>query len=112
MCEHCGQKDWRLLRERSAVVTDENGHWSAEHEPSLEEFEAPEDEVTSRTSSPLARVLRLVGVLILITALLMYFVTPFNNFFTTTTYYLMHPDVKVHPIPAAPKPQASPRFRV
>jgi hypothetical protein len=93
-------------------VTDENGHWSAEREPRPEEFEAPEDEVPRRPSSPLARVLRLVGVLILVTALLMYFVTPFNNFFVTTTYYLIHPDVKVHPIPAAPKPRTNPRYRV
>jgi hypothetical protein len=94
------------------VVTDDNDLWTTEDEPLPEDFEIPEDEVPLRTGTRLAKVLRLLGVLLLITALLLYFVVPFNNFFVGATYHWMRPDLKVRPIPAAPRPSTSPPLRV
>lgn len=60
-------------------MTDASDLWTVADEPSMEDFEAAEEEEPQVG----ARILRVVGVLLVILALLLYFVAPFYNFFSS-----------------------------
>lgn len=95
------------------LVTDASGLWTVLDEPSLEDFEAAEnEEVHAGTRGVLVRILRVVVVLLVISALLLYFVVPFGNVFNSTTYRWLRPNAGTHTIPLAPEQPSSPKLPV
>ena len=77
-------------------------------EPSPEEFTATEEETASAGGASVRRVVRLVGTLLLIVALLVYFVTPLGR---TVWYRWVEPVTRIQLIPPAPQRPAVPRQR-
>ena len=89
-------------------MTDESDLWTVVDEPSMEDFEAAEEDEPQVG----ARVLRVVGVLLVILALLLYFVAPFYNFFSSVPYHWLRPSTGTHAIPLAPEHKSSPKTSV
>ena len=85
-------------------MNDGNGLWTDELGPVLEDFEDPPEVETPSARSVHVRVLRTIAVLVLIAALLVYFVVPFNNFFLGATTRWLHQAPRMHLIPVAPEP--------
>ena len=114
----CGCSSDRNSLPRSAqrartvgVVTGENGPWTVLEEPSWEDFDAAEEEEPkARARAVLVRILRIVGVLLVIVALLLYFIAPFNNIFGSAPIRWFRPDTGTRPIPLAPAPKTSPKL--
>ena len=82
-------------------------------EPSPEDFAAAEDEspqVGMRVV--LARILRTVGVLFVIVALLVYLVVPVRTFVAQVVHDLRRPNTEMRKIPLAPEPTSSPTIRL
>ena len=84
-------------------MSDDNGLWTDAPGPLIGDFEDPPEDEACLARRGLLRVLRTVGVLVLIAALLAYFVAPFNNFFIGATTRWLHPDTRMHLIPLAPE---------
>ena len=79
--------------------------------PCIDDFWAADDqEDEARRGSLMSRVLTAALVLLLIAALIAYFVVPFNNFFGSVTYHLWHPNTGVHTIPLAPERRSNPKL--
>ena len=94
-----------LLRERCAPVNDDRDLWMPlADEPSAEEFEAAETEQPQRgaVAIVLRTLWRLVALLIVV-ALLAYFILPFNGFFGSAPYHRHFPSNPLHSIPLAPR---------
>ncbi len=91
-------------------MTDASGLRTVVDEPSMEDFEAAEEEqpqVGARVV--LIRILRVVGVLLVILALLLYFVAPFYNSFWSVRYQWLRPNTGTHTIPLAPEHKSNPK---
>ena len=95
------------------LVTDGSDLWTVVDEPSVEDFRAAEEEEPQvGARSVLVRILRFVGVLLVILALLFYLVAPFYNFFSSVTYHWLRPNTGTHMIPLAPEHKSSPKTSV
>lgn len=82
-------------------------------EPSIEDFEPAEEEGLQLAGSGTpARILRAVGVLLLVVALLLYFVAPYYDLFRRIPNVWRPPSAGTHAIPLAPKPAANPKRSV
>ena len=81
-------------------------------EPSAEDFEAAEhEEPRPGPASIVFRALRIVLVMVVIAAMLVYFATPLNNIFRAVPYYhWLHPDSGTRTIPLAPHDAPSPKI--
>ena len=85
--------------------------WTAPDEPSTEDFEAAGEEVPALgPRAVLARIVRTVGVLFLVVALLLYFVAPFRSAFIGVLHQLRLPIPKLQSIPLAPEPRSNPKL--
>ena len=99
------------LRERIVAVTGEQAHWTILDEPSPDEFEAAEEELAKPSAGVIVwRIVRLAVALLLVAALLVYFVTPFTNIFGSVPFRWMHPNTGIHTIPLAPPQKANPKL--
>jgi hypothetical protein len=91
-------------------MSDENNLWMAGDEPSPEDFEAAEEEELRAGTRPvLLRLLRVVGVLLVITALLFYFVVPFRGVLSRVKVRWRLPSTGTQPIPIAPQHKDNPK---
>jgi hypothetical protein len=88
----------------------DNGLWTDADEPSPDDFEAAEEEPQAGARMILVRILRLVGVLFLILALLLYFVAPFRVAVIGALRELRLQSPKLQQIPLAPEPKDNPRL--
>ena len=103
----------RSPRERLALVTDDHDVGTTVEEPSEEDFEAAaEEEPPVGAAVVLVRILKAVGVLFVILALLLYFVIPFYGTFTRAHNEGRTPSPEIRQIPVAPEPTSTPRIRV
>ena len=92
-------------------MTDERDNRTDPDEPSPEDFEAADEHVPALgPSAVLARILRTVGVLFLVVALLLYFVAPFRSAFIGVLHQLRLPTPKLQSIPLAPEPMSNPKL--
>ena len=92
-------------------MTGERDIWTAGDEPSTEDFEAAEEEASARGPwAVLSKLLRTVGVLLLVVALLLYFVAPFRSVFVDVLHQLRLPIPKLQSIPLAPEPRGNPKL--
>jgi len=94
-------------------VTDDELNSTVVEEPSPEDFDAAEEEESP--AGPWAivlRILRIVAVLIVIAALLVYFVAPYGRFLGLTRYRWIPHGIRIQPIPRAPAPAGSPTLPV
>jgi len=71
---------------------------------------AAQEEPEDGTGRSRFRVVRLIGTLIVILALLLYFIAPFNNAFRSVPYRWFRPDSGTRPIPLAPVPKSNPKL--
>ena len=100
-----------MPHENGASVTDESEQPTFEDEPSVEDFEAAEQEPPpAGLKVAVVRILRLVGVLLVIVALLLYFVVPFNTAFRSVLHRLRLPGGWMRTIPLAPEPPSHPKL--
>lgn len=82
-------------------------------EPSLEEFEAAErEEPQAGARIVLFRILRTVGVLFVVLALVVYFAVPVRSFFIRVTHEWRRPRTGIQKLPVAPEPTSSPETSV
>jgi hypothetical protein len=88
----------------------DNDLWTAADEPSPDDFEAAEEEPEPVAGTIAVRILRLVGVLFLILALLLYFVAPFRVAVIGALRELRLPSPKLQQIPLAPEPKDNPKL--
>jgi len=97
-----------------AQVTQDRADRAAEYpaadEPSPEEFRAAEADLQVAQVSRLGRVVRMVGVLFLVLALLAYFATPYGRIVTTQAYRWLKLPPQTHTIPLAPEHRAGPHL--
>jgi len=94
-------------------VTDERDVEADVDEPSLEDFAAAEDESPQvGTRAVLVRILRTLGVLFVIVALLAYLVVPVRTFVIQVVHDLGRPNTEMRTIPLAPEPTSSPVIRL
>lgn len=102
----------KCTRARTAgLVTDEQGLWTVLVEPSAADFDEPEeDELQPAARRVLLRILRVGLVLLLVVALLLYFVVPLGNIFTSVPEYLQRLRTGTHTIPLAPQHRSSPKL--
>ncbi len=99
------------MRESFALVADENHLWAVEDEPSIEDFEAAEEEEQQVGRSAVRfRILRVVGVLFVVLALVFYLVVPANSLFRRLAPRLRLPTIRSRPIPNAPEHKGNPKF--
>jgi hypothetical protein len=92
-------------------MTNEIPTWTVLDEPSSEEFEAAEEEqARPSVGFVLWRVFKLGVALLLVAALLVYFVTPFTNIWGSVPYRWLHPNTGIHTIPLAPPQKANPKL--
>jgi len=91
-------------------VSEGNDNRPTPEGPSIEDFWAADEEAERRPRSLVSRMLIGGLALLLIAALIAYFVVPFNNFFGSVTYHLWHPNTGVHTIPLAPERKANPKL--
>jgi hypothetical protein len=90
-------------------VTEDHDFETTPEEPSAEDFEAAAEERPQvRTSSVLVRILKAVGALFVVIALLLYLVVPFYDMFRGVPYDWRRPLPNVRPIPVAPEPTSAP----
>jgi hypothetical protein len=93
------------LQERSAPVTDDGELPAVADEPSQEDFEAvDEDEPQGGVKVVLLRVVKVVAVLLVIVALILYFAVPFS---VVAFHYWRRPEPRVRTIPLAPEHRSS-----
>jgi len=86
-------------------VTDESDLGTARDEPSLDDFEAAEeDEPEAGARGAVHRILRLLGVLLVIVALLVYFATvPLHYVFSSVPFHWRPSGGGTRTIPLAPE---------
>jgi hypothetical protein len=97
------------LRERFAPVTDESELSTVADEPSQEDFDAAdEEEPQVGARDVLVRVLKIVGVLLVIVALLLYFVVPVSS----VSFHWRRLGPVMRTIPLAPERRSSPKVSV
>ena len=83
-------------------------HFNAD-EPSPADFEAAEEERAAiGAKAVLGRVVKVVVGLLLVVALLAYFIEPFNTIFGNA-YRWWRPSVRLHAIPLAPERRGAPK---
>jgi hypothetical protein len=100
-------------RDRVAPVSDERELPTVVDEPSVEDFESAEDEQPPAGARVvLARVLRVVGVLLVVVALILYLVVPFNSGLSRAVRRLRLPDIRLRTIPLAPEQENAPKLPV
>ena len=90
------------------------GHWSVvADEPSMEEFALVDEGQPSDSGARrgIFRFLRILTTLVLIVAMLLYFTTPFSNFFTGLQRRWLPQGNGIQRIPLAPDRTSSPRLR-
>ena len=93
-------------------MTSESDLWTVVEEPSMEDFEtAKEEEPHVGARHALFRVVRVVGTLLVILALLLYFIVPLNNVFMNVPNHWQRPNTGLHKIPLAPQRPSSPKLR-
>jgi hypothetical protein len=91
-------------------VTDESDLWTVVDEPSMEDFDAAEEEEPQAGARVvLIRILRVVGVLLVVLALVLYIVVPFYSSFWSVPYQWLRPNTGTHTIPLAPEHRSSPK---
>jgi hypothetical protein len=96
-----------------ALVTDESDLGTPVDEPSLEDFEEAEhEEPQAGARVVLFRILRTVGVVLVVLALVVYFAVPVSSFFVHVTHDWQRPSTGIHAIPVAPEPTSSPETSV
>ena len=94
-------------------MTNQTPTWTILDEPSPDEFEAAEEELAKPSAGVIVwRIVRLAVALLLVAALLVYFVTPFTNIFGSVPYRWMHPNTGIHSIPIAPQQKSNPKLPV
>jgi hypothetical protein len=92
-------------------VTDEDDLWTTAEEPSEEDFEAAEREQPPRgPRETLVWILRLVGVLLVILALVLYLVAPYSSLLRGLSGRLRLLGPGIQPIPIAPEPKTVPKL--
>ena len=90
-------------------MIDESDSTGRDDTPTPEEFEAAAEETAATTRvGLLGRLVRGVLALLLIAALLLYFIPPWSSYFLRATQQLWRPSGGVHDIPLAPPRQAAP----
>ena len=91
-------------------MTDDRAQWVTDYEPCVEDFDAA-DEVQPKVGAKTTvfRILRLVASLLVILALLFYFVVPFNNIFGSMPFHWRGPGTGLRAIPLAPQRKSSPK---
>ena len=92
-------------------MTDDGDAWADEDEPSLEDFEAA-DQDGDGARPVTVRVLRAVVVMLVIVAMLLYFAGPFYNVFDSAPFRWLRPSTGTHPIPLAPEHENPPMLDV
>jgi hypothetical protein len=94
-------------------VTGEGDLWTDANEPSPDDFEAA-DEARPPVGprAVLFGALRAAGLLLVIVALLLYFVVPFRSVVSSVVYRLRLPSPKIHTLPLAPQREAAPKLPV
>lgn len=92
-------------------MTDEFDYLTAYEEPSAEDFEAAEEEEELQAGGRTVRfrILRAVGILIVILALVLYLVVPYGNLITIGRFRLRLPTIRTRPIPLAPEHKSPPK---
>jgi len=89
-------------------VADENQHRRILDEPSTEDFEAAEQvDQPSGAGAVVFRILRVAGVLLLIVALLLYFVMPFRD---VVVRVLHQWNLPLQSLPLAPEHKTNPKL--
>ena len=87
-------------------VPDEDAFHLVADEPSIEDFEAPiEEDQRSGPRRAFFKVLRLLGTLLVIAALLVYFIPPLNSAIRSVPSLLMRPHRGIQRIPLVPEPK-------
>jgi hypothetical protein len=90
-------------------VTGEDELWTGPDDPPIEDFAADEeDEPQAGTRSVFVGTVRLVLVLLIVLALLVYFVVPFNSLFTAVPRNWRLPGTGTRTIPLAPEHKGNP----
>ena len=88
----------------SASALDESGPWLDADEPAPADFEAAEDEhPEAGLKAAVVKALKVVTALLIIAALLFYFVAPFNNIFSGVPFHWRPPVMRLRTIPLAPQ---------
>ena len=94
-------------------MSDDGEHCSTVEEPSAEDFEAAADERPQAGAEPvLLRILKSIGVLFVVVALLLYLVSPFYNTFTSVPHGWPAPRPRARQIPVVPEPTSTPLRQV
>lgn len=93
-------------------MTDASGLWAVSDEPSIEDFEAAEEEeLRPDARRVLTRALRAGVALLLVVALLLYFVVPLGGVLGSgSVYRLLRSSTRTQRIPLAPRPPVSPKL--
>jgi hypothetical protein len=93
-------------------VADERDSSGVHDEPSAEEFAADTDEdLQAARRRARVGVVRMIVTLLVVVALLLYFITPFNNVFSSAPFHWLRQGSGTRPIPLAPE-QKSPKLPV
>lgn len=94
-------------------MSDDHDLGRTAEEPSAEDFEAAaEERPRAGVGSVLVRILKSVGVLFVVLALLVYFAIPYYNAFEGVPRGRPGPHPGTRPIPLAPEPTSTPVRRV
>jgi hypothetical protein len=96
-----------------ALVTDDHDLGTTVEEPSAEDFEAAAEEEPQVGARPvLVRILKAVGALFVVLALLLYLIVPFYSTFRRAQDDWGRPNTGIRQIPVAPEPTSTPGLRV
>ena len=94
-------------------MTDDRDFSVIADQPSSTEFEDTEDEDGQVAERPRrSRVVKLVVTLLVVVALLLYFITPFNSVFSSAPFHWLRQGSGTRPIPLAPEQRTSPKLPV
>jgi len=99
-----------MLCEDGVLLNGESGSPITSDEPSIDDFEAADEEMPPvGARAILFRILRALGVMLLIVALLLYFVTPFRAVIVDAVRQLRQP---LQSIPLAPQERSNPKLPI
>jgi hypothetical protein len=94
-------------------MADEDDLGTDADEPSPEDFAAAEQEEPQAGARVVRfRFLRLVGVLLVVLALVLYFAVPVSHVFPHVSFGWRRPNTGIHSLPTAPEPTSSPKISV
>ena len=99
------------LRSPGLVDSSEDGFWSDADAFSDLGFEAPEGEEPARLGT-FARLVRAAAALLVIAAMLAYFIVPFESVSRSVRSHWPRPAGNTKPIPLAPKPDSGVQYPV